>query len=112
MLRSVLPSSGLVLEVASGTGEDIVHFARELPALDWQPSDPSPAARGSIAAWVEAERLSNIREVIDLDAVQSPWPVADVAAVIYINMVHISPLEAIIGLMRGAGQALVSGGAL
>jgi len=112
VLRSVLPSTGLVLEVASGTGEHIVHFARELPALNWQPSDRSPAARESIAAWVVAERRSNIREVMDLDAGQSPWPVEEVAAVICINMVHISPWEATIGLMRGAGQALVSGGVL
>ena len=111
-LRLVLPSTGLVLEVASGTGEHIVHFARELPALNWQPSDPSPAARKSIAAWVAAEERSNIREAIDLDAAQSPWPVEQVAAVICINMVHISPWAATIGLMRGAGQVLVSGGVL
>lgn len=111
-LRSVLPSTGLVLEVASGTGEHVIHFARELTALTWQPSDQSPAARESISAWVEAERLSNIREVMDLDTAQSPWPVEQVAAVLCINMVHISPWEATIGLMRGAGQALVSGGAL
>jgi SAM-dependent methyltransferase len=112
VLRSVLPSAGLVLEVASGTGEHVVHFARELPALDWQPSDPSPAARKSIAAWTEAEKLGNIREVMDLDAAGSPWPVDQVAAVICINMIHISPWESTIGLMRGAGQALVGGGAL
>jgi len=112
VLRSVLPSTGLVLEVASGTGQHIVHFARELPALIWQPSDPSPAARESIAAWVATERRGNIREVMDLDAVQSPWPIEEVAAVICINMVHISSWEATIGLMRGAGEALVSGGAL
>jgi len=112
VLRSVLPSRGLVLEVASGTGEHVIHFARELPALDWQPSDPSPAARESITAWVEAERPGNILEAMDLDAGQSPWPVEQVAAVICINMVHISPWEATIGLMRGAGQALARGGAL
>ena len=108
----MLPSTGLVLEVASGTGEHVVYFAPELPALTWQPSDPSPAARESINAWVVAERRSNIREAMDLDAAQSPWPVEQVAAVICINMVHISPWEATIGLMRGAGQALVSGGVL
>lgn len=112
LLRSVLPSNGLVLEVASGTGEHIVHFARELPALDWQPSDPSPTARASIDAWVVAVCRGNIREAMNLDAAQSPWPVDQVAAVICINMIHISPWEATVGLMRGAGQALVGGGAL
>jgi len=111
-LRSVLPPAGLVLELASGTGEHVVHFARELPALDWQPSDPSPAARESITAWVRAEGLGNIREAMDLDTAQSPWPVEQVAAVVCINMVHISPWEATIGLMCGVGQVLVSGGAL
>ena len=112
VLRSVLPSTGLVLEVASGTGEHVIHFARELPALNWQPSDPSPSARESITAWVVAERRSNIREAMHLDAAQSPWPVEQVAAVICINMVHITPWEATIGLMRGAGPVLVIGGAL
>jgi SAM-dependent methyltransferase len=112
VLRSVLPLTGLVLEVASGTGEHVVHFASKLPSLDWQPSDPSPVARQSIAAWAKAENLANIREAIDLDAAQSPWPIDLVAAVICINMIHISPWEATIGLMRGAGQVLVSGGAL
>lgn len=112
VLRSVLPSTGRVLEVASGTGEHVVHFARELPALDWQPSDPSPAARESINAWIAAEGRGNIREAMDIDAARSPWPVDQVAAVICINMIHISPWEATIGLMRGAGQALIGGGAL
>ncbi len=112
LLRSVLPSTGLVLEVASGTGEHVVHFARELPGLDWQPSDPSPNARASIDAWVVAVCRGNIREAMNFDAAQSPWPVDQVAAVICINMIHISPWEATVGLMRGAGQALVGGGAL
>jgi len=101
-----------VLEVASGTGEHIVYFASHLPHLDWQPSDPSPEARGSIAAWVEGEGLSNVHPPVHLDAAQSPWPVAQAAAIICINMSHISPWEATVGLMRQAGNILPKGGLL
>lgn len=111
-LRKVLPPSGLVLEVASGTGEHVVHFARRMPDLLWQPSDPSGAARDSIAAWVAAEGLTNVSTPLGLDAAQSSWTVGDAAAIICINMLHISPWAATIGLMRGAGQILSSGGIL
>src|ERR1700756_3204537 len=86
VLRTVLPISGLVLEVASGTGEHVVHFARHMPDLEWQPSDPSAAARTSIAAWVKAEGLTNIRMPVELDASRSPWAVEQAAAIICINM--------------------------
>jgi SAM-dependent methyltransferase len=112
VLRKVLPASGRVLEVASGTGEHIIHFARHLPDLEWQPSDPSPEARQSIVAWTQAERLNNIREPLDCDAAQSPWPVDQAAAIICINMLHISPWEATVGLMRGAASVLPGGGLL
>ncbi len=112
VLRSVLPSTGLVLEVASGSGEHVVHFARHLPDLDWQPSDPSPAARESIAAWVDAEGLDNVRPPLELDAARLPWPVQQAGAIVCINMVHISPWEATIGLLGGAKEILPSGGTL
>ena len=112
ILRTVLPATGLVLEVASGTGEHVVYFARHLPNLEWQPSDPSAAARASIAAWAVAEELINIRWPLELDAEQPHWPVDQAEAVLCINMVHISPWEATVGLMRGAGQVLPSGGTL
>ena len=112
VLRKVLPATGRVLELASGTGEHIVHFARHLPDLEWQPSDPWPQARQSIAAWTQAERLHNIRAPLDLDAAHSPWPVDRMAAIICINMIHISPWEATVGLMRGAASALPDGGPL
>ena len=112
VLRQHLPASGTVLEVASGTGEHIVHFARALPHLDWQPSDPSPEARRSIAAWVKVEDLTNVHPPVALDAAQSSWPVALAAAIICINMIHISPWEATVGLMRQAANILPEGGLL
>jgi hypothetical protein len=112
VLRKVLPAAGRVLEVASGTGEHIVHFARHLPDLDWQPSDPSPEARKSILAWTEAGHLKNVHEPLDLDAAQFPWPVDRAAAIICTNMIHISTWEATVGLMRGAACVLPRGGPL
>ena len=109
VLRKVLPASGRVLEVASGTGEHIIHFARHLPDLEWQPSDPWPEARQSIAAWTQAEHLNNIGAPLDLDAAQSSWPIDQAAAIICINMIHISPWEATVGLMRGAASILTDG---
>ena len=76
VLRSVLPPSGLVLEIASGSGEHAVHFARELPALTWQPSDPSLEARRSIEGWIAAEGAVNILAPLDLDAASEDWPIA------------------------------------
>ena len=112
VLRKVLPASGRVLEVASGTGEHVVHFARHLPHLDWHPSDPSPEARRSIAAWTQAEHLENVRTPLDLDAAQTSWLIDQAAAIICINMIHISPWDATTGLMRGAAHVLPRGGPL
>lgn len=109
VLRRALPASGLVLEVASGTGEHAVHFARALPGLRWQPSDPSRDARRSIAAWGAAEKLNNVLPPLDLDAASAAWPIAHADAVICINMIHISPWEATEGLMHGAGRLLSMG---
>ena len=106
VLRTTLPKHGLVLEVASGSGEHITYFADRLPSLEWQPSDPSPAARASIGAWTAAERLGNVRPPIDLDASALPWSVPPVDAIVAINMVHISPWSATQGLMREAGRLL------
>lgn len=109
VLCAILPDTGLVLEVASGTGEHVAHFARALPALRWQPSDPAPDARASIAAWVAEERLDNVQPPLDLDAAGDSWPIARADAVLCINMVHISPWAATEGLMRGAGRLLSAG---
>ena len=112
MLRSALPGSGLVLEVASGTGEHIVHFARALPMLTWQPSDPSEGARRSIAARIATEGLNNLCPPLDLDAARDRWPVDHAAALVCINMIHISPWVATEGLMDGAGRILDEGAPL
>src|SRR5688572_26873187 len=99
VLRRVLPENGLVVEIASGTGQHIVHFARALPGLEWQPSDPDPEARSSIAAWIAHERLPNVHPPLDLDVGSEPWPVDQADAVVCINMIHISPWAATLSLM-------------
>ena len=106
VLRDVLPERGLVLELASGTGEHVVHFAREFPNLLWQPSDPDPAALRSIEAWRVDAGLSNLLPPVPLDARAAEWPVDRADAILAINMVHISPWAATRGLMRGAGRML------
>ena len=112
VLQGALPPTGSVLEIASGSGEHITYFAGRLPALDWQPSDPSPAARASIAAWTAVERLANVRPPLELDASARPWPVSAVDAILAINMVHISPWAATQGLLQEAGRLLPQGGLL
>jgi tRNA G46 methylase TrmB len=86
VLRDVLPMTGVILEIASGSGEHIVHFARNFPALVFQPSDPESDALLSIAAWVKATRVTNVRPPIALDASHSGWPIASADGIICINM--------------------------
>lgn len=107
VLATVLPASGNVLEVASGSGEHCAYFAQRFPALTWQPSDPEPAARASIAVWCDG--LVNARPALDLDAGSPDWPVGAAAAVLCINMVHISPWQATLGLLAGAARLLETG---
>ncbi len=112
VLRRVLPASGTVLEIASGTGEHAVHFARALPAIEWQPSDADDAALASIAAWREHESLPNLRAPVRIDVTAEAWPVDVVDAVFCANMIHIAPWECCVGLARGVGRCLRSGGVL
>jgi hypothetical protein len=112
VLRQWLPEHGLVLEVASGSGEHIVHFARALPGLEWQPSDPDARARHSISAWAESEGLPNLRPPLALDAAAEDWPLAGADAILCINMAHISPWAATLGLFAGAARLLPGGGRL
>lgn len=112
VLRRALPPSGRVVEIASGAGDHALYFARSLPHLAWQPSDPSPTARASIAAWREAEGPANLNPPLDLDASAERWPIDQADALVAINMVHISPWRATIGLCANAGRILPPGGLL
>lgn len=112
VLAQWLPRSGLVLEIASGSGEHAVYFARRFPALDWQPSDADSGALESIAAWRAEEGLPNVRSPVLLDAASSDWPVMAAGAVLSINMVHISPWASALGLLDGAARVLPPGAPL
>lgn len=104
-LAYLLPAEGLVLEVASGTGEHVVHFAKLFPALIWQPSDPDPIALASINAWRAESDVPNVRPAMLLDA-SGDWPISRADAVICINMTHISPWAATVGLLHRAARLL------
>ncbi|SDN15772.1 Protein of unknown function [Methylobacterium phyllostachyos] len=112
VLRRVLPARGTVLEIASGSGEHAVHIAGALPDLTWLPSDPDLEARRSIRAHTLRAGLTNILTPLDLDARVVPWAVDRVDAIVCINMIHIAPWAATVGLMTGAGHALSEGGIL
>jgi SAM-dependent methyltransferase len=111
VIKPHLPRRGLVLEVASGSGEHITHFAQASSTnLVFQPSDPDLAARNSIDAWVAQLGLANVRLAIALDAASTEWPIDHADAVLCINMIHISPWSATVGLMRGAARILAQNG--
>lgn len=110
VLAEALPRSGLVLEVASGSGEHCAWFAERFPALDWQPSDPDEAARASIRSWCAG--LPNVLPPLDLDAAAAHWPAVRGDALLCINMVHISPWSATPGLFAGAARLLPAGAPL
>jgi hypothetical protein len=109
-LRGILPPRGLLLEVASGSGEHALHFAPAFPDLVFQPSDPDPDARASIDAWCAGAQ--NIRPALALDAAAPDWPLDRADAVLCINMIHIAPWAACVGLMRGAARILPPGAPL
>ena len=111
VLRRHLPRRGRVLEVASGTGQHVVHFAAALPGLTWLTSDPDPGQRASIAARIAAARLDNVKPPLDLD-VCGRWPLLEVDAVITANLLHVSPPQTLTALCVGAAGALVPGGVL
>ncbi|KLE35216.1 DUF938 domain-containing protein [Aurantiacibacter luteus] len=112
VLAEELPQSGLVLEVASGTGEHALQFARAFPHLGWQPSDPDSGALESIAAWQRDGGCANLLAPVRLDAASARWPVSRADALVCINMVHISPVEATEGLFAGAARVLGAGAPL
>jgi SAM-dependent methyltransferase len=113
LLREVLPPSGDVLEIASGSGQHVCHFAAALPDLRWQPTEPDAASRDALALRIEQAALPNVARAVPLDVTRWPWPVAPrYDAILCINMVHISPWSATLALLRGAAHHLPAGGRL
>jgi SAM-dependent methyltransferase len=112
VLARVLPGNGLVLEVASGSGEHALWFAQHLRPLAWQPSDSDPACRRSIAAHAATVPCPSLRAPLDLDATAAIWPIERADAMVCINMVHIAPWAATEGLIAGAARVLPPGGVL
>ncbi|VWB11357.1 SAM-dependent methyltransferase [Burkholderia pseudomultivorans] len=112
VLRRVLPTSGRVLEIASGTGQHVVYFAHALPALRWQPSDPDAQARRSVAAWIAHAGVANVDAPLAFDVRDATWPAAPFDAIVCINMIHISPWACTEALFAGAARVLRPGGVL
>jgi hypothetical protein len=112
VLADWLPPSGLVLEIASGTGEHVLFLAERFPGLEWQPTDIHPDALSSIEAWRELAALPNLRAPLELDAARAHWPVHRADAVVSINMVHISPWPSALGLLQGSADILPAGAPL
>lgn len=115
ILKDILPTAGKALEIASGTGQHIAAFAAAFPGISWQPSDPDPASRDSIAAWAAKSGLANLAAPLTLDTREAAWDGAvsgPLDAVLCINMIHIAPWAACEGLIRGAGSLLGPGGLL
>lgn len=127
VLLQVLPPTGTVLEVSSGTGEHAIFFAPRLHPRKWIPSDPNPLARASIAAWREHCPAENLYPAIALDVCEPIWAVEQdelsqslpgifkcdpITAIVNINMIHIAPWSACLGLMAGAKRILPAGGIL
>ena len=112
VLGRVLPSSGTILEVASGTGEHAAYLAAHLPGLTWQPSDADPGALDVIGRRVAVAGVANLLAPLRLDATAEAWPLRHAGAMVCVNMIHIAPWAACVGLMRGAGRLLDGGGVL
>jgi hypothetical protein len=112
VLARELPASGTVVEIASGSGEHAVYFARAFPHLTWQPSDATEPALASIAAWVAEAQLANVRPPVALDVTAPRWPVARADAIVCINLVHIAPWQATLGLFAGGARLLAPGALL
>ncbi|NNC65125.1 MAG: DUF938 domain-containing protein [Gammaproteobacteria bacterium] len=112
VLASVLPAQASVLEIASGTGQHVVAFARAFPHSQWQPSDVDPDFRTSVELRVSEAALDNVRPPVDLDVTRLPWPVDTADAIVCINMIHVAPWPATEALFTGAARILGSRGVL
>ncbi len=106
VLRRTLPSEGLVLEIASGTGQHASFFSRNMAKIRWQPSDASPDALENITARVREAKRDNLLLPLELDVRAIPWPLVDADAIVCINMIHIAPWEATVSLFEGAARIL------
>lgn len=106
LLRRLLPRTGTVLEIASGTGQHAIHFGAALPRLTWLPSDADPAARASIRAWIDSAGLDNVLPPIELDVRRHPWPVARVDAIYTANLLHVAASDILNHLMQGTAHVL------
>ena len=112
VLARVLPETGTVLEIGSGSGEHAYYFSEMFPALTWQPSDPDPLNVDSIAAWAESANRSNLRPPMSINASDMILPLDGADAVMCVNVIHISPWDATEGLMRNAARLLPPGAPL
>jgi SAM-dependent methyltransferase len=113
VLESVLPASGSVLEIASGTGQHVCFFAQALPQIRWQPTEPDDASREAISTRLRESGLGNVAQPIALDVEEPHWPVHErYDAVLCVNMIHISPWRATHALFRGAARVLAPRGLL
>ena len=111
-LQRLLPSEGLALEIASGTGQHAAFFAAALPAWRWLPSDGDARSMASIGVWCEG--LANVLPPIPLDAMKPAWAgvPAAVDAIFCANMLHIAPWPTCAALMQGASRHLAAEGRL
>ncbi len=112
VLREILPATGLVLEIASGTGQHAVHFAGALSGIEWQPSDVDADLRNSVEAWRAETGHPNLRAPVHLDTTAATWPLEAADAIVNANMIHIAPWEVCLGLLDGAARILPEGGIL
>ncbi|MDV7339963.1 DUF938 domain-containing protein [Terasakiella sp. A23] len=112
VLKDFFPTKGQCLEIASGSGEHVVHFASAFPDVTFHPSDLEKDCLNSITAWTAHQGLTNIQPPQMLDTTQDNWDLPQLDAILCINMVHISPWEATIGLIEKAGTFLKEGGCL
>ena len=118
VLANWLPQSGTVLEIASGSGEHAVAFQSRFPGICWQASDLEPEHRRSIDAWITASGLDGrMPSALDLDVEKQPWDlpapvITDLAALVCINLLHISPANCTCALLEQAGRLLPQGAPL
>lgn len=113
VLKDLLPTSGTVLEIGSGTGQHAVYFASQFPNLSWQPTDLC-AHFSSIRAWAQEKALKNLRRPLELDLLADlkTWPLSAAQAIVCINTVHIVAWRGVVNLFAGAARVLPPGGLL